>query len=177
MRIVQPVSLLVFLGEIAERARPGEHRVLQFVPLPDRRAQVLRSLLSGDIAHQFDAQHAGGVVTPGLDLGRGSENRHRAAGTSRLVTRGRQAVEFGVNLREQSAKQALLGEHIGDEIAHMSGLDIGRLEPGFFQPARQRLGEAVGNLIAFPRPITRKIALPAADNRDHEPHPLLLDKG
>ena len=57
----------------------------------------------------------------------------------------------------------------------MSGLDIGRLEPGFFQPARQRLGKP--SAISLPS-LSNYAKNRSASRRpsDHEPHPLLLDK-
>ena len=71
-----------------------------------------------------------------------------------------------MHLSEEAAQQALAGEHVGNEIAHMAALYVTRLEPGFRQPFAQRLRETVGEFLALARPVAREITLPAADYRD-----------
>ena len=53
-----------------------EDGILQLMPLPDRRAQILRSLLPRHIAHQFDAADTSEIISPRFDFGRGGQCCH-----------------------------------------------------------------------------------------------------
>ena len=137
----------------------------------DRRAEMLGRGPARHIAHQLQPEHAGGVVAPRLDLRGRGQDRDAAAGARRLVPRGRQAVEVGMHLREEAAEQALTREQVGHEIADMAALDVARLDAGRGHPLAQRFRERARDVGAFPRPVAREIALPAAQ---HVHHPRIL---
>ena len=71
----------IFLGvgidQVGEGRRPDVSSILPFPSMPRCGAEIFRSLLSGNIAHIFDAEHADDVVAPGFDLRRCGEHRHR----------------------------------------------------------------------------------------------------
>ena len=67
--LLQAEAAVVFVGDVAEYARPRIARFLIFVAGPHRGpADVLRCLLARHIAHLLDAQHCREPVPPRFDI-------------------------------------------------------------------------------------------------------------
>jgi hypothetical protein len=172
--VVQPVAAVIFVGEVGEGARPQEAGVLELVAGPGGGAQVLGRLLARNVAHLLDADDAGQVVAAGLDLGRRGQDGDAARGAGRLVARGRQAVERGVDQAEHAAQQALAREQLGGEVADMAGLDVLGIQIDGGQPLAHASLEGVGQLAALAAPVGGEVALPAAQHIDHARTPFLV---
>ncbi len=134
---------------------------------PGRGAQIAGRLAAGDVAHHLQAHDAGGVVAPGLDLGGGGEDGDAARGAGRLVSCRGHAVEIGMDEAEEAAQQALSGEELADEIAHVAALDVRRFQIDGGQALAHHLGKGAGEIHLLARPVARKVALPATQDIDH----------
>ncbi len=172
--VVQPVTAVVLVGQVGEGPGPQEAGVLELLADPRGRAQVLGGLLAWDIAHLLDADHAGQIVAASLDLGGGRQDRHATGGAGRLVARGRQAVQSGMDEAKEPAQQPLAREQLSGEITDMTRVDVLGIQIDGGQTLADRLREGIGQRHALSRPIGREIALPSAEDVDHgRPTPTL----
>jgi hypothetical protein len=85
--VLQAEALVVLVAEAAEQLGEGEFHALRFAVVPGGGAEEVGAPLGVDGLHLLDPDHHGQVVAPGLDLGRGGEDRDRAGGAGGLVAR------------------------------------------------------------------------------------------
>lgn len=69
MLVGEAVAPLVLVAEVAEGARPDVFGILELATLPGGGAEILGCGIAGHVPHHLDADDAGEVVAPGLDLG------------------------------------------------------------------------------------------------------------
>ena len=74
---------------------------------------------------------------------------------------------------EKAAEQTLPRKKLADKIADMAAINIPGLQINRRQALAHDLRKRPGKIHALPRPIGRKIALPAAENIDHGPPTLI----
>ena len=76
MVVTQPVATLVLLADAVEQVRPGKFAVRGLLPLPGRGTEVLGAGAPVHVAHVLDAEDAGRIVMPGLDVAHRAQHRH-----------------------------------------------------------------------------------------------------
>ena len=91
--VLEAEALVVLVAEPAEELRETGTRCPSPRARTRRRCRGSRRRLRIDGLHLLDADDHRQVVAPGLDLGRGGEDRDAAGGAGGFVARGRQAGE------------------------------------------------------------------------------------
>jgi hypothetical protein len=117
---LQAEALVIFVAELAEQLREGELHALGLAFVPRRRAEEVAARRRVDRLHLLEAQHAGQVVAPRLDLGRRRQQRDAARRAGGFVPPGRQAPEDRVHLEEERAQVSLAAVALGREVADMA---------------------------------------------------------
>ena len=171
MFVAQAVPALVLARQFAEDMGPGVLDADAFVPSPHRRgADQLRGLVTGDIAHLFDADHRGEPVAAGFDLRPGCERSEAAGGAGALVAGGGDAGEPGKRCCQESTEVALIAEEFAREVADMGGVEVLRLEAGGREALLQHFAHTVGQLPPVARPVRREVGLVATEDIDAAAH-------
>ena len=175
--MLQAVSPVVFVGNQRENMRPWIfHRLTLVAAEHGGHPDIRRSLVTGHIAHHFDAHHRRQAVPPGLDFGRRRQQRERPGRTGAFVAAGRNAGQLRVDLGEEPAQMSLATEKFGGEITDMGGFDVFGREAGFRQTAVERFPEHVDQLQPLARPVALEVGLMATENEHRGCHGLLLRK-
>src|SRR5579863_695638 len=157
--VLETEALVIFVAEPSEQAREWIFLALAFTLVPARGAEEIAAGGSIDGFHLLEADHRRAVVAPGLDLRRRRQNRHRARGARRLMTRGRQAGEGRIEFEEKCPELSLLRIEFGGEITDVRGLDVARLQAAGTERGRRRLTHHFDKVLAFLVPVAREIAL------------------
>jgi hypothetical protein len=175
--VLQPETLVVLVAEAAEQLGEGEFHALRLTVVPGGRAEEVAAPLGVDGLHLLDPDDHREVVAPGLDLGRGGEDRDRARGAGRLVAGGRQSRQRRIDVEEERAEVALHRVQLGGEVADVADLDVLRLEPGGLEATQHTLADHRDDVLALLRPVAREVGLISAQNVDWRCHRVSLRAG
>ena len=162
--VEQAVAGVVLVTEAAEQLRERELHTGGLVGVPGRGAEVVAADCGRHRLHLLDADDGLQVVAAGFDLGRRSQDGEAARCTRGLMAHGRDARERRVGLDEERAEVALHAVQLGREVAHMGGIDVGRVDVAVLQRTLDALVHEGGEVLVLFRPVAGEVGLIAAQD-------------
>jgi hypothetical protein len=162
--VPKSIAAIIFLGNLVEQKRPGKGAILRLFTTPRSSSQMVSGFPAPDITHVLNSGNQRALVIAEAQLPVGGEQRDRARGAGRFVSRGRHLSQVRMQMAKETAELALTNKKLGDKISDMTYVDLARLNSRIRDGVQGDLFKKVKGRLPLPGDVAGEIALGAAEN-------------